>query len=46
MHQLEDVVAALMEAVIASGGTVHQLDVASPLDLEGIGALTRFQVPT
>jgi hypothetical protein len=45
MYQLEDVVGALMETVIASGGSVHQVDVPSPLDIEGIGALTRFPVP-
>jgi hypothetical protein len=45
MYQLEDVVGALMETVIASGGSVHQVDVPSPLDVEGIGALTRFPVP-
>ena len=42
MFETEDVVAAAMEAVVASGGTVQQLRVASPLDVEGVGALTRF----
>jgi hypothetical protein len=42
MYQLEDVVAALMEAVVAAGGTVHQVEVPSPLDVDGVGALTRF----
>jgi hypothetical protein len=42
MHHLEDVVAALMEAVVSAGGSVHQVDVPSPLDGHGIGALTRF----
>jgi hypothetical protein len=33
-----------MESVIAAGGSVHQIEVASPLDTEGVGALTRFPV--
>lgn len=40
-----DVVAALMEATVAAGGDVHQIDVPSPLDVQGVGATTRFPVP-
>lgn len=42
---VEDVVAAAMESVIAAGGRVRQIEVPSPLDLAGVGALTRFAVP-
>ncbi len=45
LFEVEDVVAALMEAVISAGGKVHQIDVPSPLDAHGVGALTRFPVP-
>ena len=45
MFEVEDVVAAVMEATVAAGGRVFQIGVASPLDVEGIGALTRFSVP-
>ena len=45
LFSVDDVVAALMEAVISAGGTVHQIDVPSPLDVHGVGALTRFPVP-
>jgi peptide chain release factor subunit 1 len=44
MFPVEDVVAAAMDSTVGSGGTVHQIEVASPLDVEGIGALTRFPV--
>ena len=44
MVQVEDVVAALIEVVVANGGRIHQIEVASPLDNEGVGALTRFPV--
>lgn len=40
----DDVVADLIEAVVAAGGTVQQIEVASPLDNDGVGALTRFPV--
>ena len=42
---VDDVVAAVMDATVTTGGRVHQIDVASPLDKEGIGALTRFPLP-
>lgn len=45
LFPVDDVVAALMEAVIGAGGAVHQIDVPSPLDVHGVGALTRFPVP-
>lgn len=44
MFEVEDVVAAVMESTVASGGTVHQIDVASALDPRGVGAMTRFTV--
>lgn len=42
---IDDIVAAAMEAVVDAGGRVQQISVASPLDVAGIGALTRFSVP-
>jgi peptide chain release factor subunit 1 len=45
LFHIDDLVAALMEATVAAGGSVHQVSVASPLDREGVGALTRFPVP-
>ncbi len=45
LFPVDDVVAALMEAVVGAGGAVHQIDVPSPLDVHGVGALTRFPVP-
>lgn len=45
LFPIDDVVAAVMEAVVASSGSISQLSVPSPLDREGIGALTRFPVP-
>lgn len=45
LFAVDDVVAAAMDAVVVTGGSVHQIDVASPLDLEGVGALTRFSLP-
>jgi hypothetical protein len=44
MFPVEDVVAAAMDATVGSGGTVHQIEVASPLDVDGVGVLTRFRV--
>jgi hypothetical protein len=44
MFQTDDVVSAIMDAVVSAGGNVSQISVASPLDREGIGALTRFPV--
>ena len=41
---VEDVVGAAMDAVVAAGGRAFQLVVASPLDNEGVGALTRFSL--
>lgn len=41
---VDDVVGAVMESVVASGGSVSQISVASPLDRHGVGALTRFPV--
>jgi hypothetical protein len=44
MFPVDDIVAAVMEAGVAAGGTVSQISVASPLDRSGVGALTRFPV--
>ena len=44
LFPVEDIVAAVMDAAVAAGGKVFQISVASPLDREGIGALTRFPV--
>lgn len=44
MHGVPDVVAALIDATVDAGGTVHQVVVGSALDREGVGALTRFDV--
>jgi peptide chain release factor subunit 1 len=42
MFQVDDIVAAAMEATVGAGGSTHQLVVSSPLDAHGVGALTRF----
>jgi peptide subunit release factor 1 (eRF1) len=42
MFQVDDIVAAAMEATVGSGGRIHQLRVSSPLDGHGVGAVTRF----
>ena len=42
MFQVDDIVAAAMEATVSAGGRTHQLAVSSPLDAHGVGALTRF----
>jgi len=44
LFEVDDVVAAVMDAVVGAGGTTSQISVASPLDREGVGALTRFPV--
>jgi peptide chain release factor subunit 1 len=44
MHHVPDVVSAMMDATVSSGGKVHQLMIGSALDSYGIGALTRFEV--
>ena len=44
MFEVDDIVASLMEATVANGGAVHQIDVPSALDPRGIGAMTRFTV--
>jgi len=44
MFPVEDVVAAAMDATVASGGAVQQIEVATQLDGEGVGAIVRFQV--
>lgn len=45
MVAVEDVVASIIEVVVATGGRAHQVEVAHPLDSHGVGALTRFPVP-
>lgn len=45
LFPVDDVVAALMESTISAGGAIHQIAVPSPLDVQGVGALTRFPVP-
>jgi len=42
MFEVEDIVAAAMEATVGAGGSVKQISVSSPLDTHGVGALTRF----
>ena len=37
-----DIISSTMDATVSAGGTVHQIGVASPVDVEGVGALTRF----
>lgn len=44
LFEVDDVVGAVMDATVSAGGTVSQIRVASPLDREGAGALTRFPV--
>lgn len=44
MEPVGDVVAEAMEAVLAAGGTVRQVRVASALDASGVGAFLRFPV--
>lgn len=44
MFPVDDIVAAVMDATVANGGAVHQIDVASALDPRGVGAVTRFTV--
>ena len=46
MFAVDDVVAAVMDATVLAGGRAYQLNVASPLDVVGIGAVTRFPVPS
>ena len=43
-HQVDDVVACVMESTVSAGGRVFQIRVPSALDVEGIGTLTRFPV--
>ncbi|HZD21798.1 MAG TPA: hypothetical protein VE569_00080 [Acidimicrobiia bacterium] len=44
LFPIDDIVGAVMDATVAAGGSVYQINVASPLDREGVGALTRFPV--
>jgi hypothetical protein len=44
LHQVADVVAALIDSTVDAGGSVHQVVVGSALDREGVGALTRFEI--
>jgi hypothetical protein len=42
MFEVDDIVAAAMEATVDAGGHTQQILVSSPLDAHGVGALTRF----
>lgn len=44
LFPVDDIVGALMESVVAAGGVISEIGVASPLDKHGVGALTRFPV--
>lgn len=44
LFPVDDIVGALMESTVSTGGTVSQISVASPLDRHGVGALIRFPV--
>ncbi|MGH3650602.1 MAG: hypothetical protein ACRDU9_07810 [Acidimicrobiia bacterium] len=44
MFAVDDIVGAVMDAVVFAGGDVFQISVASPIDRQGVGALTRFPV--
>lgn len=44
LFAVDDIVGAIMDATVAAGGKVFQISVASPLDNEGVGALTRFPI--
>lgn len=42
--EVDDIVAAAMDATIGAGGRVYQIGVASSLDRDAVGALTRFSL--
>ncbi len=44
VHDVDDIVSEVMDRVVAAGGSVNQIQVASPLDVEGVGAITRYPV--
>lgn len=44
-RDVPDVVSEVIEATLAAGGSVQQVAVASQLDMHGIGAHLRFNVP-
>ncbi len=44
LHEVADVVAALIDATVEAGGLVHQVVIGSVLDRDGVGALTRFDI--
>jgi hypothetical protein len=44
LHHVADVVAALIDATVDAGGSIHQVVVGSALDRDGVGALTRFEI--
>ena len=46
MFAVDDIVASAMDAVVAAGGDISQVGVASPLDVDGVGAITRFRLRT
>ncbi len=45
MVPVDDLIAPLIEVVVATGGRARQVEVASPLDNHGVGALLRFPLP-
>ncbi len=45
MHEVRDLISGIMDATVASGGRVHQISIGSALDRDGIGAITRFELP-
>lgn len=46
MHEVRDLISEMMDATVASGGRVHQISIGSALDRDGVGAITRFELPT
>jgi hypothetical protein len=43
-HEVRDLVSAMMDSTVASGGRVHQLTIGSALDSHGIGVIARFEL--
>lgn len=44
VFELDDVVSAVMDATVEAGGRVNVVDLASRLDVDGVGALLRFSL--
>jgi Bacterial archaeo-eukaryotic release factor family 10 len=45
LYAVHDVVAEAMEVTLEAGGEVEVVDIASPLDADGVGAMLRFALP-